>query len=695
MSAAGAFALVVDGDEDQADSAIGGPTDNSYGMITRGSDGRRRILFGICVAGILALGALAGFRVYQPNMGQAIENSNPGFLSLSKFPGLAEETASADSQMRNLFRFWNTYRDQANGLYCDNVKLTDNQVCGKDNNQYSLASVGMGLVMNCIFAEIGLLPKTTAASQSLQTIGSVISKWPRTQRTGFFLHFTNRQFKPNTGEYSTIDSAIGALGAVFAGNYFGGDVKAASLKLARLTKWAAAIRATEAPATNVTQESDDIIDGVPSACMPNIQWGFTQGKNIPEYNNQWGKKMEALAGKNLQQATWNDYQIMYKCNRMNYAQCKDLQFPKSCSRPPCNQCLESDDMIDGVPSACRPNIQWGFTQGKNIPEYNKQWGKNMEALAGKNLQQATWNDYQIMYKCNRMNYDQCKDLQFPKSCSRPPCNRCLDFRMYATASLDGTMQTGVMRPFSEYYVLAYIATKSDLAGETTSAEELEMARRYFDVFFGPHADSAPEGNGDLPVQNNYQGISLLGNRPDRLLPSFVYQFCNFLTKSFGTSPYFEQLFSDAEKADMEFWSRTVANSQSQGNKFAGQIQTRLGKFSEVWGSGAGWTPSGYQASSISENPDLVFSAPIMAGFLLANPKYTAVVVEQLRHLYKEDLCAYEKPLPLGDKAKVLWRCSLKQPNWKAWRAESVDFSTEIFGFAQLYLPDGFYQTYAV
>eukprot|EP00930_Biecheleria_cincta_P050750 TRINITY_DN3592_c0_g1_i1.p1 TRINITY_DN3592_c0_g1~~TRINITY_DN3592_c0_g1_i1.p1 ORF type:complete len:583 (+),score=91.10 TRINITY_DN3592_c0_g1_i1:48-1796(+) len=575
---------------------------------TRGSDGRCRILICICAAGILALGVLAGVCVYLLNMGQAPENSNPGFPSSSKFPGLAEETASADSQMRNLFFFWTTYRDEENGLYCDNVRLTDNQVCGKDNNQYSLASVGMGLVMNCIFAEIGLLPKKTAASQSLQTIVSVISKWPRTQRTGFFLHFTNRQFKPNTGEYSTIDSAIGALGAIFAGNYFGGDVKAASLKLARLPKWAAAIRATEAPATNVTQESDD--------------------------------------------------------------------------------------MIDGVPSACRPNIQWGFTQGKNIPEFNKQWGKKMEAQAGKNLQQATWNDYQIMYKCNRMNYDQCKDLQFPKSCSRPPCNRCLDFRMYATASLDGTMQTGVMRPFSEYYVLAYIATKSDLAGETTSSEELEMARHYFEVFLSPHADSAPEGNGDLPVQNNYQGIPLLGNRPDNLLPSFAYQFCNFLTKSFGTSPYFEQLFSDAEKADMEFWSRTVANSSNQGNKFAGQIQTQLGKFSEVWGSGAGWTPSGYQASSISENPDLVFSAPIMAGFLLANPKYTAVVVEQLRNLYKKDLCTYEKPLPSGDKAKVLWRCSLKQPNWKAWRAESVDFSTEIFGFAQLYLPDGFYQTYA-
>ena len=56
------------------------------------------------------------------------------------------------------------------------------------------------------------------------TMTKVLTDWPRESFFGFLVHWTNRGLVANT-EYSTIDTAECILGAIFAGNYFGGEVK--------------------------------------------------------------------------------------------------------------------------------------------------------------------------------------------------------------------------------------------------------------------------------------------------------------------------------------------------------------------------------------------------------------------------------------------------------------------------------------
>ena len=46
-------------------------------------------------------------------------------------------------------------RDPLNGLYCDKLRFSEFFPCGPNNNQYSSAGTGMGLVSEAIVVELG------------------------------------------------------------------------------------------------------------------------------------------------------------------------------------------------------------------------------------------------------------------------------------------------------------------------------------------------------------------------------------------------------------------------------------------------------------------------------------------------------------------------------------------------------------
>jgi hypothetical protein len=165
----------------------------------------------------------------------------------------AASSAVAPSRLLNhTFHFWNTYRDPYNGLYCDNIRFDIPERCGEvTNRRYSSAAVGMGLVADCVFAEIGLLPREDAQTRALQTLKTLRSgDWPTEKFSGFFVHWTcgDRDSKlRGCGEYSTVDTAEMAMGALFAGNFFGGEVQRLAQALSRSVSWSNAIKAADSP----------------------------------------------------------------------------------------------------------------------------------------------------------------------------------------------------------------------------------------------------------------------------------------------------------------------------------------------------------------------------------------------------------------------------------------------------------------
>ena len=80
----------------------------------------------------------------------------------------------------------------------------------------------------------------------LKSLNSLINDWPRETFSGFMVHFTNRKME-SLSEFSTIDTSILVLGALFAGNYFGGEVQSLAVQLREATKWSDAIEAANLP----------------------------------------------------------------------------------------------------------------------------------------------------------------------------------------------------------------------------------------------------------------------------------------------------------------------------------------------------------------------------------------------------------------------------------------------------------------
>ena len=159
---------------------------------------------------------------------------------LQLLPLTTNAQAQPNELYQNVYKFWQGYRDPRNGLYCDNQDFKSTTVCGPKNNFYSSAAVGMGMVAETVFAEIGLQNFTTSQSKIEETLNSFVNLWPQENNFGYFQHFCDDKFQV-LAEYSTIDSAILVAGASFAGNYFGGNVKSLADNLLKQVDWSAAI----------------------------------------------------------------------------------------------------------------------------------------------------------------------------------------------------------------------------------------------------------------------------------------------------------------------------------------------------------------------------------------------------------------------------------------------------------------------
>ena len=111
---------------------------------------------------------------------------------------------------------------------------------------YSINNIGMGLVSEAIATELGYLSHGEGESRVRLTLQTLLTVWPRESHSGFMVHFTNRNWDA-LSEYSTIDTTELVLGALFAGNYFGGEILEMSQQLLQNVKWSDAIKAADNP----------------------------------------------------------------------------------------------------------------------------------------------------------------------------------------------------------------------------------------------------------------------------------------------------------------------------------------------------------------------------------------------------------------------------------------------------------------
>jgi len=158
--------------------------------------------------------------------------------------------------------------------------------------------------------------------------------------------------------------------------------------------------------------------GIPSTCRKHIDWAFNTGKST---NPEWYASMKDKCGVSVADATFEDFQRLFKCEDIAKKDCNDrgLQFPSSCSVAPCNVCSISPP----IPSTCRGHLQWAYETGKVS---NPEWYSDMTRVCGVSVQDATFEDFQRLFKCENIASSDCNDkgLQYPAECTSPPCNTC-------------------------------------------------------------------------------------------------------------------------------------------------------------------------------------------------------------------------------------------------------------------------------
>jgi len=75
-----------------------------------------------------------------------------------------------------------------------------------------------------------------------------------------------------------------------------------------------------------------------------------------------------------------------------------------------------------VPPTCQVHLDWAVTTGKNFDPPLADYSK-MKSIAGVDLQEATIDDFQLLFKCEGIQMNDCNlaGLELPSTCSNPPC----------------------------------------------------------------------------------------------------------------------------------------------------------------------------------------------------------------------------------------------------------------------------------
>lgn len=209
---------------------------------------------------------------------------------------------------------------------------------------------------------------------------------------------------------------------------------------------------------------------------------------------------------------------------------------------------------------------------------------------------------------------------------------------------DGTgCADAIATPFNEYMIVAWLAMNAEqAAGDAT-----ELWNNHY---------QDPE----LLETKDYQGISLLTDG-NYYLSHFVVQLNFYLCNYFTTSPEYLQYIENARRADQLYWS---LHEDTDDN---------------IWGLGAGSaeTDNGYHADAIDNNPNMVCSPHIIAGFLPIHSDGR----NDIQSLIDRNMGLYS--LPNDEESTVLWRFSTENTSWKPTDIQGIDYALMLLGFAAL------------
>lgn len=216
---------------------------------------------------------------------------------------------------------------------------------------------------------------------------------------------------------------------------------------------------------------------------------------------------------------------------------------------------------------------------------------------------------------------------------------------YDLASQEPKASTAV---FNEYILVACLGA---------AAEKAKGTRAGMTAFWEKHY-ARPDG---LP-RKTYDGLELLTDHPGHFLSSFTIQFATYLCGDVARSDDYLVEMARAQQADRR-WSQRAFGQGHYWGLGAGEVRHRDAE-GKVVGS--------YHADAIDDNPHLMASPHIIAGFL---PVYPDGLTDLLA-IQAGGKCAAE----FGGR-RTLWRCSVKDLLLPVDRLQAIDYSSMFLGLA--------------
>ncbi len=209
---------------------------------------------------------------------------------------------------------------------------------------------------------------------------------------------------------------------------------------------------------------------------------------------------------------------------------------------------------------------------------------------------------------------------------------------------------GRTKVFNEYVLVAcmgrFAENKKKYMGPMT---------QFWDQHFADPKNTLPH--------KNFAGHELLTDHPNYYLSSFIMQFSTYLCSSVANSADYNQYFASAQKADQE-WFSAMSNKKYMWGLGAGEVRYYDPVIQKI--------QSYYNADKINDNPHLMVSPHVIAGFLPVHPDG----IYDLLDMYKSRECLYD-----FNNLEILWRCSLLDLKLPIDRVQAIDYSTMFLGLS--------------
>lgn len=310
----------------------------------------------------------------------------------------ASAQLSTDQLLENTYKLYD-YQRQYNGVYRDSKIIN-----GTDYHPSSVATTGVGLISLCIADRAGYI--TYAKDLTVQTLRTMLGYTPGfnpdRNSKGFYRHFIDIDTGNQAwnSEYSSIDTALLAAGALFAKKYFNdAEVSGLADQIFLSVDWSAAI---SNPSTGaIWREFEANGNGLGGSALPFNEYilvaylamkaeGNSGGVGTTAWNvwsqlgnfanaNYWG--YELLADANNVNAFQSDFTVQFPYYLMSWAHNSTLY------KTYMGNMASADKFYYEQISGMYPNLnsyEWGLGAGNSPATFNgnfyTQYGYNADHI---------------------------------------------------------------------------------------------------------------------------------------------------------------------------------------------------------------------------------------------------------------------------------------------------------------------------